>query len=152
MAEKANPGGMVATSGLRGAEPHEPRLALLLGAPHCGEVAMHNDICAIVPVLRARGFGDKDLLRLVGQELERRAVLEFLGHASSGISSWRGGEVFLYVSGHGEFTGDTAEPARLAVRLSGDSRPLDEVAVFWDEIFAALALPPGATLTLLPDT
>jgi hypothetical protein len=128
------------------------RLAVLLGASHGNERAMHNDIQAIAPVLRSRGFCDDDILELNKADPERKVVLEFLCRAAQRVSSWRDGEVILYVTGHGSFTGETVEEARLAVLLSGGPTPVAEAAIFWDEIFATLELPAGVTLTLLADT
>jgi len=130
------------------------RLAVLVAAPHRGECAMHNDILAIVPVLRSRGFCDDELLRLDEGELERKKVLDFLREAAHRVSSWKEGEVILYVTGHGGFTGYTLEEARPAVILSEGLPPLPvtELVIFWDEIFSTLDLPARVNLTLLADT
>jgi hypothetical protein len=132
---------------------HAPnRLAILIAAPWSADTAMHHDIKAIVPVLRRRGFRVEDLLVLDRGPLERRAVLDFLSEVSRRASGWRGGEVFLYVTGHGDFVGDDAVSAKVAVRLVGPDRPLEEAGVFWEEIFATLEIPAGVRLTILPDT
>jgi hypothetical protein len=130
----------------------QARLAVLLGARHRGERAMHNDIRAITPVLRSRGFCDDDILKLNKADLERNEVLEFLRTAANRASTWKDGEVILYVTGHGSYTGETIEEARLAVQLSGGPTPVTGAAIFWDEIFATLKLPAGVILTLLADT
>jgi hypothetical protein len=128
------------------------RLAILIAAPAPGEEAMHRDVEAMVPALRRRGFRSGDLLVLDRGPLERGAVLDFLREASRRVSGWRDGEVFLYVTGHGDFVGRDAHEARVAVRLEGLDRPLLEAGIFWEEIFATLRIPARIKLTILPDT
>jgi cupin superfamily acireductone dioxygenase involved in methionine salvage len=148
---------MIVTTGviLAGAfgQDHSPnRLAILIAAPWSGDAAMHRDIEGIVPVLQRRGFRAADLVILDRGPLERQAVLDFLREASRRVLGWRDGEVFLYVTGHGGFVGRDASGARVAVRLAGLDRRLEEIGVFWEEIFATLKIPAGVSLTVLPDT
>jgi hypothetical protein len=127
-------------------------LTLLIAAPWSSETAMKNDVEALIPVLRHRGLQEPQMMILDQGALEREAVLRWLRQAHGRTQSWKAGSVFLYVSGHGHFTGTTPEDARLALQLKAAARPSPETAVFWDEIFAALDLPSGVTLTLLLDT
>ena len=72
-------------------------------------------------------------------------------HASRRVAGWTDGSVFLHVSSHGFFTGDTLEAARPGVLFEESAEADDDGHLFWDEFFAALALPVGVSLTLLPD-
>jgi len=100
--------------------------------------------------LLARGFAASEILCLHGR-LDRPLVTAFLQAASRRVTSWTDGSVFLHVSGHGFFAGDTVDDARPGL-LFGDSEDVaDDDHLFWDELFAALALPAGVKLTLLPD-
>jgi hypothetical protein len=127
-------------------------LTLLIAAPWSGETAMKNDVEALIPVLRHRGLQESQMMILDQGALDREAVLRWLRQAHRRTLPWKAGAVFLYVSGHGQFTGTTPEDARLALQLKAAARPSAEAALFWDEIFAALDLPGGVTLTLLLDT
>ncbi len=49
------------------------------------------------------------------------------------------------------FAGDTAETARPGLLFSDSEDVTDDDHLFWDDLFAALALPAGVGLTLLPD-
>jgi hypothetical protein len=125
-------------------------LALLLAAPQPGEEAMYRDLSAIAQALLARGFSSDRSLCLHGR-LDRPLVIAFLQAASRRVAGWSEGSVFLHVSGHGFFTGDTVETARPGL-LFGDSEDVaDDDHISWDDLFAALALPVGVGLTVLPD-
>jgi len=129
------------------------RLALLIGAPHRGEAAMHGDVQAFYDALIARGLSSDDLLVLEGR-LDRELVLSFLASVRSRVSAWDRGDVLLYYSGHGAYApmdaidANTVDPA--LVFGQGD---LDDPSrwVFWREVFGALALPVEVRLALLPD-
>jgi hypothetical protein len=126
------------------------QLALLIAAPHPGETVMFNDQTAMIQALLARGFSADQILCLHGR-LDRALVIAFLQAASRRVAGWSEGAVFLYDSGHGFFTGDAVEEARSGL-LFGDSEDMtDDDHLFWGELFAALALPAGIRLTLLPD-
>jgi hypothetical protein len=125
-------------------------LALLIAAPQPGETAMYNDLTAMTQALLARGFSADQILSLHGR-LDRPLVIAFLQAASRCVAGWSEGSVFLHVSSHGFFTGDTATEARPGL-LFGDAEDVaDDDHLFWDELFAVLALPAGVRLTLLPD-
>lgn len=125
-------------------------LALLIAAPHPGELAMSCDLTAMTQALLARGLSADEILCLHGR-LDRPLVVEFLQAAGRQIAAWQSGSVFLHVSGHGFFDGDTPEAARSGL-LFGDSEDVtDDDHLFWDDLFAAQALPVGVSLTLLPD-
>jgi hypothetical protein len=126
------------------------RLALLMTAPHPGETAMYNDLTAMAQALLARGFPADQILCLHGR-LDRPLVIAFLHAASRRVAGWSEGSVFLHVSSHGFFTGDAVDDARPGL-LFGDSDDMaDDDHLFWDELFAVLALPAAARLTFLPD-
>ena len=125
-------------------------LALLSAAPQPGESAMYRDVSAMAQALLARGFSADQILCLHGR-LDQPLVIAFLQAASRRVAAWTDGSVFLHFSGHGFYDGDLAETARPGL-LFGDSEDVtDGDHLFWDELFAALALPAGVRLTLLPD-
>ncbi|MBK6433265.1 hypothetical protein [Candidatus Amarolinea dominans] len=75
----------------------------------------------------------------------------FLQAAGRRVAGWKNGAIFVHVSSHGFFDGDTPETAKPGL-LFGDSDDVtDDDHLFWDDFFAALALPAGVGLTLLPD-
>ena len=124
-------------------------LALLIAAPQPGDEAMSRDQAAMARALLARGFAASEILCLHGR-LDRPLVVAFLLAASRRAEGWADGAVFLHVSGHGFFAGDTPEAARPGL-LFGDSEDVnDDNHLFWEELFAALALPAAVKLTLLP--
>lgn len=125
-------------------------LALLLAAPQPGETAMRRDQAAMAQALRERGLAADQIFSL-HDPLDRPRALAFLAAASRRVAGWRDGAVFLHVSGHGFFAGDTAETARPGLLFSESEDVTDDGHLFWDDLFAALALPPGVRLTLLPD-
>ena len=125
-------------------------LALLIAASHPGETAMLRDQTAMTDALLARGFLADQILCLHGR-LDRPVVTAFLQAAGRRVAGWDDGSVFVHVSGDGFFAGDTAKEARPGL-LFGDSEDItDDDHLSWDEFFAALALPAGVELTLLPD-
>ena len=127
-----------------------PRLALLIAAPQPGEVAMDRDLAIMSEALLARGFASDRILCLHGR-LDRPRMVAFLQAASRRVAGWTDGSVFLHVSGHGFFTGDTATEARPGLWFASTDDVTDDNHLFWNELFAALALPAGVRLTLLPD-
>ena len=137
------------------------RLAILIAATwqdrpgSLSQSSMHHDIDAMVPVLRRRGFREDEILGHDRGPISREAVCELLRSAGRRIASWSEGEVFVYVTGNGSYSGQTATEARLAVQLEEiplAEQPTQETAVFWDEIVSMLAPPAGVSLTILPDT
>jgi hypothetical protein len=127
------------------------RLALLIAAPWKGETAMHHDIVAMTETLRSRGFSSEEILALE-DSLNRQKLMSFLQNAHQRVAAWSSGEVFLYISGHGGFTGTTVASARPAVMLANTLSDDTEHWVFWDEVFAALVVPDHIQFILLPDT
>lgn len=125
-------------------------LALLLATPQPGETAMLADQAAMTAALHARGLPADRILALQGQ-LDRPRVIALLQAVSRRVAGWSSGSVFVHVSGHGFFAGDPAETARPGLLFSESEDVTDDGHLFWDDLFAALALPPGVRLTLLPD-
>ena len=126
------------------------KLALLIGAPHDGDLSMHNDVVAMYDALRMRGLAPEEILTLEGK-LDRQILMGFLKGVSRRIAQWAEGELFLYFSGHGFFAGDTVEEARVGVQLRNVAQGDSEYCVYWDEIFAALSVPEAVILAILPD-
>ena len=67
------------------------------------------------------------------------------------MAAWTGGSVFLHISGHGFFDGETVADARPGLLFGDTDTVTDDYHLFWDDLFSALALPAGVRLTLLPD-
>lgn len=146
---------LVLTTSACSSLPAEPsrRLAVLVAAPLAGQQAMLNDVAAMDAALRQRGFRPEEIVTLHGP-VRREALLTFFLQVGARIASWSEGEVFLYYSGHGMFTGTTVESARPGLLLSADAELSTEscdTCVFWDEVFTALALPKNVQLILVPD-
>ncbi len=122
---------------------------------------MHSDIQAMHHALRGRNFAPEQIWTLEGG-VGRELVLAFLDAAREHIAAWSAGDVFLYYSGHGAYwpwNAETVEQARPAMKLDPDGSYTPRGApvhgadrwLLWDEAFAALQLPPGVRLTVLPD-
>jgi hypothetical protein len=126
------------------------RLALLIAAPWPGETAMHNDLLAVVDALGQRGYSANERMVLEGQ-LNRRSLLALFEEAHRRIAQWKDGEVFLYFGGHGYYSGATASDARPGLLLASDPEYSSDIAVFWDEVFKALNVPPTVRFIVLPD-
>lgn len=124
-------------------------LALLL-APVAGEAAMYNDLVAMTHALQQRGLPADQILALHG-DVDRLQVLAFLQAAHRQMAGWNSGSLFVHVTGHGFFQGETAAQARPGLELRNTGDFTDTYHLFWDEFFAALDLPNGVQLTLLPD-
>ena len=77
---------------------------------------MHNDLAVMHKALQARGLAPAEILLLEGN-LARQILMTFLEGVGRRIAHWSEGELFLYLSGHGVFTGDTFEEARLGIML-----------------------------------
>jgi hypothetical protein len=129
--------------------PAAERLAVLIAAPWPGEIAMSQDQAAAAIALRRRGFTTGQMLVVDGEQT-RESLLRFLVTVKQRIASWTDGDVFMLVGAHGAFTGMKVADARPALLL-GTREPLAGQMLFWDEIFTALAVPPGVRLVLLPD-
>ena len=125
-------------------------LALLIAASPPGEPAMHNDLRAMTQALLARGLPADRIFSLHGQ-LDRPLVLAFLHAACRRMDGWKAGSLFVHISGHGYFVGETAETARPGLELRDTGDTGDDYHLLWDDLFAALDLPAGVRLTLLPD-
>ncbi len=125
-------------------------LALLLAAPQPGETAMRRDQAAMAAALLACGLTSDQILTL-HDPLDRPRALAFLAAASRRVATWTEGAIFLHVSGHGFFVGDTPETARAGLLFSASEDTADDGHLFWDDLLAALALPAGVELTVLPD-
>ena len=112
---------------------------------------MDRDQAAMAQTLLARGFAASEILCLHGR-LDRPLVIGVLADSEPARrQAGTHGSVFLHVSSHGFFTGDTLEEARPGVLFEESAEADDDGHLFWDEFFAALALPVGVSLTLLPD-
>ena len=131
-------------------ESKHPQLALLIGAPHDGDLSMHNDLVAMYDALRMRGLAPEEVLTLEGK-LDRQILMGYLKGVGRRIAQWAKGELFLYFSGHGFFTGDAVEEARVGVQLQSAAQGDSEYCVYWDEIFFTLSVPEGVIFTILPD-
>ena len=127
-----------------------PRLALLIGTPNEGDVSMHNDLAAMYDALKTRGLAPEEILSLEGN-LDRQIVMPFLEGVSHRIAQWREGQLFLYLSGHGFFSGDTVEEARIGIQLQKATPESNTHSVYWDEMFCALSIPEVVTVTMLID-
>jgi hypothetical protein len=125
-------------------------LAILIAAPQTGEAAMLRDQAAMVDVLLGRGFSVDEILSLHGR-LDRPLVVALLQGASRRAATWTEGSLFVHVSSHGFFAGDTLETARPGLLFAESDDHDDDGHLFWDDFCAALALPAGVGLTLLPD-
>jgi hypothetical protein len=134
------------------AEP-EParRLAILVAVPWEGETAMYNDLTATYGALRQRGFASEAVLVLAGP-LTRSGLLAFLHDIHRRIAPWPRGDVWFSFSGHGAFTGMTTAEARPGLLFTSEMSASPEHQMFWDEVFAALQVPPAVQLTVLPDS
>jgi len=128
--------------------PH--RLALLVAAPHGAETAMHDDLVSIYNGLRLRWLLPVEILTLEGK-LNRELLMVFLHQAGKSVINWSHGEVFLYYSGHGNLSTD-ALGTRAGMLLTSNTQSYTDDYVLWDEVFAALALPPKVSLVILPDS
>ncbi len=129
---------------------NHPRQALLIGTPHEGDVVIHNDLAAMHNVLLTRGLEPEEIISLEGN-LDRQILLTFLEGVSRRIAQWVDGELFLYVSGHGFFTGDTVEEAQVGIELLNTNPESSMQNVYWEEVLSALSIPDTVTFTMLID-
>jgi hypothetical protein len=120
------------------------RLALLIAAPHGGEVAMQNDQTVVYQALQRRGFQPEQILTL-GGPVSRSLVLAFLRDAAERVAKWPDGSVFLAYSGHGTFVGEEVTTAKPGLLLPTREK------ILWEEVFDVLRLTKEVRLTLLPD-
>ena len=127
-----------------------PQLAILIGAPHQDQVAMHHDLVAMYDALRRRGLSAEEILCLEGK-LDHQLLRDFLAGIGRRIATWQQGVLFLYVTGHGFFTSEQAEEARVGIELQPAEQLSSEYHIFWDEMLSALAVPAAVKLLLLPD-
>jgi hypothetical protein len=127
-----------------------PRLAVLIGAPHEGEVSMHNDLAAMHSALLSRGLAPDEILSLEGK-LDRQQLMTFLEDTSQRMAQWSEGDFFLYLSGHGFFTGETVKEARVGIQLERAHLGSNVQHVFWEEAFSSLSIPEAVTFTMLID-
>jgi len=128
-------------------------LALLFAGPWHGEEAMHHDLRAVHDALRARGLRSEETLLLAGR-LSRGVLLGCVAAVRARWAGWAEGDLFLYYSGHGGYAPlDAADAAGAEPALVFAEEDLAEPSRWlpWRELFAALALPPGVRLSLLPD-
>ena len=125
-------------------------LALLIAASPPDEPAMHNDQRAMTQALLARGLPADRIFSLHGQ-LDRALVLAFLRAARGRMDDWAAASLFVHVSGHGYFVGERAETAQPGLEFRATDDLTDGYHLLWDDFFAALDLPTGRRLTLLPD-
>lgn len=125
-------------------------LALLIAGPHPGENAMHNDQTVIAQALFTRGIPADHILSLHGR-LDRHLVLAALESLRRRMAGWEQGSLFVHVSGHGYVVGESGDSARAGLLFAGTEDVNDAHHLLWEEFFAALAVPDGVRLTLLPD-
>lgn len=128
--------------------PHN--LAFLIAAPQAGETAMLNDQIAMTQALLSSGLPADHIFALHGR-LDRKLVLAALDNLRRRMAGWQSGSLFVHVSGHGYFVGENGESARAGLLLDDTQDVNDDYHLRWEEFFAALALPSGVRLTLLPD-
>ena len=127
-----------------------PRQALLIGTPNDGDVSMHNDLTAMYDALKTRGLASEEILSIEGN-LDRQILMHFLEGVNHRIAQWREGQLFLYLSGHGFFTGDIVEEARVGIQLQKATAGSSVQNVYWDEVFSTLSIPEVVTVTMLID-
>jgi hypothetical protein len=127
-----------------------PRQALLIGTPNEGDVSMHNDLAAMYDALKIRGLASEEILSIEGN-LDRQILMPFLEGVSHRIAQWREGQLFLYLSGHGFFSGDIVEDARVGIQLQKATAGSSVQNVYWDEVFSTLSIPEVVTVTMLID-
>jgi len=127
-----------------------PRQALLIGTPNEGDVSMHNDLATMYDALKTRGLAPEEILSIEGN-LDRHILMHFLEGVNHRIAQWREGQLFLYLSGHGFFTGDTVEEARVGIQLQKATAGSSVQNVYWDEVFSTLSIPEVVTVTMLID-
>lgn len=111
---------------------------------------MHNDLAAMYQALRHRQVPPEAILVLEGS-LARTMVLGFFAAVHDEIVRRKVKNFFLYWTGHGFFTGETAQTARPGVALQASHEDLPAHPVFWDEIFEALAIPANVNAGFFPD-
>jgi hypothetical protein len=109
---------------------------------------MQNDMASFRTALMKRGFEPSQIMEVSGR-LTRAQVLAAIRATAASTASWDSGEVFFYYTGHGWFSGDSAQTARPALAFVRD--PESDNVLYWDEVFSALRLPRGVQLILLPD-
>ncbi len=126
------------------------RFAFLIAAPQAGEVAMLNDQIAMTQALLSSGLPADHIFALHGR-LDRNMVLTALGSMRRRMTGWQSGSLFVHVSGHGYFVGETGDTAYPGLLFDDTEDGNDDYHLLWEEFFAALALPTGVRLTLLPD-
>jgi hypothetical protein len=128
----------------------DPQLVVLIGIPHHDQTSMHYDVAAMYEAWRQRGVAAEQILCLEGK-LDRRLLLSFLSAIHQRMAAWPQGSLFFYVTGHGFFTGESAEEARVGVELEPSTQLSSEYHLFWDEMLAALAVPASVKLLILAD-
>lgn len=126
------------------------RLAALIAAPQAGEAAMFDDMVAMSQALQSRGVPADQIICLHGR-LNKTAVLSFLRTIQEKVKQWMEGTLFIHISGHGFFAGETVATARPGLMFGSLDSNNDKHCLFWDDFFAALALPDNVNLILLPD-
>ena len=80
-----------------------------------------------------------------------RSLLLAFADVQRRIGAWHGGEVWLYLSGHGTIHVTTATEARPGLLFTSTLHPSPEDQMLWEEVFAALQVPTALDSTLLPD-
>lgn len=137
-----------------GAVPVQPsgerKLALLITVPTDNYFpnAAANDLSAMQQALRERGFKPSQILALSGG-VKRQQVLSFLRDGGARAAQWSDGVVFLYYSGSGYWP--KGNPPIASVKTGWELSSQADDFVLWDEVFAALNLPVGVRLVVLPD-
>ena len=111
---------------------------------------MLNDQIAMTQALLARGLPADHIFALHGR-LDRNMVLSALHNIQRRMVGWQSGSLFVHVSGHGYFVGEMGDTAYPGLLFDDTEDVADDYHLPWNDFFAALALPAGVRLTLLPD-
>jgi hypothetical protein len=128
------------------------RLALLIAVPDeraAYAEAAWNDQAAMHQALRARGVAPGQILTL-GGSVGRAQVLDFLRDAGRRVAKWQDGLVILHYTGSGYWPEGNVAVDKTKTGLD-HLGPAHDEHILWDEVFAALDLPAGVRLLLLPD-
>jgi hypothetical protein len=125
------------------------QVALLFAAPWPGEAFLADDMALMQAGLRARGLRSSDVIS-VPAAVDRPTLMRQLEAVKTRVAGWSTGQVLLYYNGHGMYgppAGGRPEPG---LQL-GPNRSEQTSFVLWRELFAALAVPAGVRVLLLPD-
>ena len=126
------------------------KMAVLLGAPHGNQVSVHHDLSMMYAALQLRGFSADEIFSLEGG-LTKQLAQGFLAGIRHKITNASISELFLYFSGHGYFTGTSADTAQVGLLLNEEALSNPSERISWVEIFEALQVPNQINVVFLPD-